>query len=428
MSKIEELKAELVAEVKAIDDIAAKAEKREETGGNFTAEEREEVTRRLAVIEAKKADIKSLEGDAALLETIKGLGGITTANGDGTKLDAVKPEGKGTLGEQFAAHVGKSLEPFGGYLSEKHDPRGIVAPFELVGGQKAFGAKDLITGGSATSGGAIVFPQNLGIQDAGGLYQRPLTLRQVVTNGTTNTDTVEFVKVTGFTNAASPTPEATATTGTSGTKPESALTLTRVTETVKTIAHWIPATRRALSDAGQVRTIVDNFLNYGLEEELENQIVAGTGTGEDFLGLANDTDVQTQAFATDKLTTIRKAKTLVKTVGRANANAVLLNPADTEALDLTQNTTQGNFYFGGPITGGVMRVWGMNVVETEAVPANTAYIGDFRYCVLWDREQASITVGTINDQLVRNMVTILAEMRAAFGCFRPQAIVKATLA
>ena len=45
--------------------------------------------------------------------------------------------------------------------------------------------------------------------------------------------------------------------------------------TVKTIAHWIPITKRAAADAAQVRTLVDNFLRYGLNEELEDQMLTG---------------------------------------------------------------------------------------------------------------------------------------------------------
>jgi hypothetical protein len=58
---------------------------------------------------------------------------------------------------------------------------------------------------------------------------------------------------------------------------------------------------------------------------------------------------------------------------------------------------------------------------------NTALCADFQIaCMLFDREQGNIRVGTINDQFVRNMQTILAEMRAAFVVFRPTAICQIT--
>jgi hypothetical protein len=65
-----------------------------------------------------------------------------------------------------------------------------------------------------------------------------------------------------------------------------------IIETVKTIAHWLPATKRALSDAAQIRTLIDTFLTYGLEEELEDQMVNGNGTGENFEGILSVDGVQ----------------------------------------------------------------------------------------------------------------------------------------
>ena len=68
------------------------------------------------------------------------------------------------------------------------------------------------------------------------------------------------------------------------------------------------------------------------------------------------------------------------------------------------------------------------MVETNALAAGTALIGDFSKAVLFDRKALAITLGTINDQFVRNMVTLLGEIRAGFGVIRPSAFVKATRA
>lgn len=420
MSKLAELKGTLATELAAISAIAEKADSE---ARDFSSEEREQVSKRLETVKGIKGDIKNLEGDAELRKAIEELGG---GNEDVERPDAVRTGLKKgeTWGSRFADHVTESIKALPGFATSKTDVRGLIAPMQVAGGMKA-----LITGDSATSGGAFVTPQDLGLRDFG-TFQRELTIRDLVTNGTTGSDSVEYVRVTGFTNAASPTPEATATSGASGLKPESALTFERVSAPVKTIAHWIPATRRALSDAGQVRTLIDNFLRYGLEEAVEEQIINGTGTSEDFEGLdklADDDEVQDQAFTTDLLTTTRKARTLVRTVGRARPTAYVMHPNDWEAFDLLTNDTAGNFYFGGPRELGQPRLWGLPVVESEAMDEGFAYVGDWRQAVIWDREEANITVGTIDDQLVRNMVTILAELRAAFGVFRPAAFVRIDL-
>jgi HK97 family phage major capsid protein len=84
----------------------------------------------------------------------------------------------------------------------------------------------------------------------------------------------------------------------------------------------------------------------------------------------------------------------------------------------------GRFYFGGPRIGEQWPVWRVPVVESESLTEGEALMGDFRKAVLWDREQATIQVSDSHeDFFTRNMVAILAEMRAAFGVIRPSAFI-----
>lgn len=288
------------------------------------------------------------------------------------------------------------------------------------------GMKTLLTGASNTSAGALVYPRFLGVQDAG-TFMRPLTIRDIITNGTTDSDTVDYVRITGFTNAAAPVAEATATSGSSGAKPESSLTTLVISESVKTIAHWIPATRRAIADAGQLRTLVNSFLTYGLEEELEDQILSGDGTGENFTGVHNTSGITPQAFDTDQLTTLRRARTKVRVTGRATPTAYVLHPNDWEDLDLTQDN-EARYYFGGPSVLGTPRLWGLPVVESEGETEGQGMVADWRLAVLWDKEEANILMSdSHSDFFIRNMIALLAEMRAAFGVLRPAAFVEIDL-
>jgi HK97 family phage major capsid protein len=116
-----------------------------------------------------------------------------------------------------------------------------------------------------------VFVQNdwRGLQTGLEAFQRPLRLRDVVTPGSTTSDTIEYARITGVTNNAAPVPEATEVAGTSGTKPMSGMTTAKVTTPVRTIAHWIPVTRRALSDAAQIRTLIDATCGTGSKKSLK---------------------------------------------------------------------------------------------------------------------------------------------------------------
>lgn len=282
---------------------------------------------------------------------------------------------------------------------------------------KGFGAKALITGASDTSAGAMVFNDvQAGITMLG---RRPLGIRDIITVGQTTSDTVEFVRVTAETNNAAPVAEATDVSGSSGVKPQSDLALEKVTTPVKTIAHILVATNRALADAGQTRTLIDGFGRYGLQEELEDQIVGGDGTGENLTGIMSTSGRQTQAWDTDLLTTTRRARTKVRVVGRAQATAYLLHPYDWEDIDLLQDN-EARYFFGGPSVLGTPRLWGLPVVENEAVTEGKGFVADFRTYVLWDREQTTIqTSNSHADFFARNLLAILFELRAAFGCLRP---------
>jgi len=415
------------------------AKKAEDENRDFTAEERTALTTAMEAARDADTKAKGIDGDVDMLRDLS----LFASDGDPTPLAqrAGDRSRKGrTLGERFVNSTEwqtwlKSVAPDG---SIPQNVRLAGSPPVSFGGLREFRAlarrawKDIVSGSEDDKAGALVDTDFRGLLDMG-TWQRPLVIADLITSGTTESDTVEFSRVTSVTNAAATVAEATGSSAGDGsgdvvgTKAESSITLERVTETVKTIAHWIPATKRALSDAGQVRTLIDNFLTYGLDEELEDQIVAGDGTGENFTGILETSGTQVQAFNTDLLTTTRKAKTIAKTVGRVRPNAYVFNPEDNETIDLLK-TDDGAFHFGGPAAMGVQSLWGVPRIESEAVPAGTGLLADWRFAVLWDREQANIAVSDSHeDFFVRNLIAILAEMRAAFGVIRPAAFVEIDL-
>lgn len=266
------------------------------------------------------------------------------------------------------------------------------------------------------------------------------TIRNVLINGQTQSDAITFFRETSFTNNAAAVAEATATTGATGLKPESALALEEATVSVKTIAHWIPITRQTLQDASQMRTYVEGRLLDGLRLEESDQLLNGDGTGANILGLRNQTGIQlldgayftatpAAGAGTDRenFNRVLRARVNIRATGRARANFVVVNPANVEEF-LTAANTSGDYYGAGPFSGSaVANLWGMRLVEDENQPAGEALVGDGRMAAVWDRMAAQILIDTINDQFVRNMLTILAEERLALTVYRPQAFAKVTL-
>lgn len=408
-------------------------------GGEFTGEQRSFIEDAMAKAAAADAGLKAALKDQKAYAQATEFATATDAGETGKGMPG-KPQGgrKGSIGAQFVgSEAFKGLmatAPAGGF-GEKTRVQSSAAGFgRLLSPAPRAKAVDPVTGGSQTSGGGLFVPDWLGLQSGFAPFFRPLTVRSLVTNGTTGTDTIEYARITGISNNAAPVAESTtvATPGTqnaaNGVKPQSGFTTVKVTTYVKTLAHWIAATKRALSDAAQVQTLIDGFLDEGLEEALEDQVMAGDGTGENFEGLANVSGVQVQDYDTDLLTTSRKAMTKARIGGRVTPTGYVINPLDAESFDLLQDG-QGRYYFGGPsASGGANPLWGLPVVQSEAVPQGTGWLADWSKAILWDREESSLSVTDSHaDFFVRNLVAILAEMRAGFGVIQPSAFVKITL-
>lgn len=384
-------------------------------------------------------DVAKLEAlvnaEAELADNLRKIEGVLAmevaprASSNGRRNPATRPEPVGeprdlrSLGERFV-----SGDQYTSWLNANAPSGrlidGRVAPsaplqFEGLRGLEQHAA--LITGDSSTSAGAFVVNERTPIYNQ--LGRRPLDVLDIIRVLPTSSDLVEFVRQTSRTNAAAGVAEATATSGSSGVKPESDATFEVVQTPVKTIANWLAATRQAIADAPQLRGIIDTELRDNLREELEEQVIAGSG-GAGFTGIFNTTNTQTQAWSTDILTTTRKARTLVRTVGRATPTAYVLSPTDWETIDLLQDN-EARYFFGGPMAMGTPRLWGLPVVESESVPSGYGLVGDFTKAVLWDREQAAISISdSHSDFFIRNLIAILAELRAAFGVLQPSAFVE----
>lgn len=283
--------------------------------------------------------------------------------------------------------------------------------------------KALITGVSDTSGGAFV------TNDEGGFFprpNRPLFLTQLVMVGDTDSDAVEYVREGTFTNAAAETAEATATAGTSGTKPESTIVYEKAVEAVRTIAHWVPATRRALADAGQLRSLIDGRLREGLNQRLEGQMVSGDGLGENIRGILNTPGIGTVAAGTDPAVEgLHRAITVIR-LAFHEPTAIGLHPNDWQGIRLAKNAN-GDYLYGPPALAGAQQVWGLPVVSGAQFPENTGLVGKYTAAELWVREGVQVLASDSHaDFFIRNLIALLAEMRVAFGVTQPPAFCSVT--
>jgi len=224
-------------------------------------------------------------------------------------------------------------------------------------------------------------------------------------------------------------------------KPESQYTLERIDDKIRTIAHLSePISRTWISDAPMLQTYLDGALRDGLRLEMERQIVAGSGTGEDFGGILNTALVWIQAFDTNPLITSRKAITLLESLP-VMATAWAMNPADWENIELSRDLT-GQFVLdfpGVPVDRARQRLWGLPVALCLSLPQGTGLLANWASALrLKEREQAVLTwseafvipadgYDPATSGFQRNLVQFRAECREGLEIDRPSAIVQVEL-
>jgi HK97 family phage major capsid protein len=431
---LDELKAQLKHEAEAANVIAKTAE---DAARDMTEDERARAQKHIEAATDLVKQIKARQGDTALRDALAGIEGIEHDPTGGKRPEPGKAVGLG--GKSLGAHFTDSAE-FKDLLSQK---TGQHFNSNQRINSRPVAYKDLLTGGDRTSAGGLVRPDYRGLQLGLDPFMRPLTMRDLVTGATTTSDTIEYTYIDTVTNSAEFVAESTSVntpaepSPATGVKPLSGFTTKSESTTVKTIAHWFAMTRRALSDVAQVRSLVDALLRYGLEEKIDREIINGDGSTSDSLrGIANTPGVQVLTVNPNggdpiraNIEAIRRAKTMTRLGARALSNGVAANPLDLENMDLVKDN-EGRYILGGPVAaGGTGGLWNLPLVENEAVPQGQLFVGDWSKAVLYDREEASITVTDSHaDFFVRNMVAILGECRVALAVLQPSAFVRVELA
>jgi HK97 family phage major capsid protein len=251
---------------------------------------------------------------------------------------------------------------------------------------------------------------------------QPLRIRDLLMPGTTISNMISYVRETGFTNAAAIVSE-------TKKKPESTIPYDWVQTPVATIAHFIKASKQILDDFAQLQSNVDGRLRYGVKYAEEQQLLKGSGVGNNLSGiytLATAYSAPISVPSPTKIDTLRLMLLQVE-LAQYSADGIVLHPSDWAAIELTKETT-GGYIFANPQSMATPALWGRNVVTSQSMTADTALVGAFKMgAQIFDREEINVVIATQNeDDFVKNMITIRAEERLALAVYRPEAFIKNT--
>lgn len=305
-----------------------------------------------------------------------------------------------------SGHVPEELEPPSGVVAKGRGAwaKSVAGALRTAG--QGMGVKALLTGEIATPPAVEVVA----------LPAKPTRLLELVQRRPITENTFSYLRETVATNNATVVADG-------ATKPTSVYTFEEIEDRARVVAHLSePFPIRYASDHASMVQVLDGQMQAGVYEAIERLIVNGTGTGEEWAGILTTTGTTAVAFATDAVTTLRKARTTLELLGE-RITAVAMNPADIEALDLIrENGTTGGFLLD---SNAYERLFGPGVqgVPSLAVPAGTAILGDWSVVELKVREDVqSLAATQAGDLFDKNQMKLRTEGRYGFKFSRPQAL------
>lgn len=381
-----EIKADFVKAVDAVKAIAEEALGKAKSGEDLSASLKEKADDHLIVMNTIKGQVEELEQKMVASMKIE------------------NPENK-TLGDRFA---------------ESDQAKKMLADGSSFRGKASFETKatltSLTTDAAGSVGDAIANTRLAGIRM---MPNRRMTVRDLLSQGRMDGNTLEYVKETGFTNSAGMVAEGAA-------KPQSDIKFDLVSTSAKVIAHYMKASRQVMDDVSQLRSVIDERLLYGLAYKEESQLLSGDNTGQNLNGIIP----QATAFSAPvtiadlNIIDVLRLAMLQAALAEYPATGHVMHPTDWATIE-TLKDAQGRYIIGNPQGSTQPTLWALPVVATQAMTVRKFLTGAFKLgAQVFDRWAARVELATENeDDFIKNLVTILAEERLALAVYRPEAFI-----
>lgn len=241
-----------------------------------------------------------------------------------------------------------------------------------------------------------------------------------VTRLTTDSTTVEYVR------------EASSSSATAGVqygndspltydgapKTAAALVFDLVDARTMTINIYTKVSRQALSDLSQLRAFLNNRLTYAVRTKLDAEVIGGDGTAGNFSGITKSGNFTAYSENSPTYGILDGVRDAMGQLENSNISPTLtvLNPNDLATIDISKASTSGDYLAANPRAMVDRNLWGVPVTTSSSVTAGDFVTGDFLAgAALWVREDAQMFIGTDGNDFTQNLLTVLVELRCAFG-------------
>jgi HK97 family phage major capsid protein len=256
--------------------------------------------------------------------------------------------------------------------------------------------------------------------------RQALTVRDVLTANPTTMAVVDFVRVQTPMSIASPVPEA-------SLKPENQLQFVSVSEKIRTIATWVPASKQILDDMSELANFLNTSIRYYVDLAEEYQLLGGDGTGENLHGLipqASMFDPASLPANSTRIDAVGAAIAKVQSAKELPPTFCILHPQDWWGMRLLKDSF-GRYILGDPQTVVTPSLFGLTVIPTTSIAIGSFLIGSGNPTAseIRDRMELVVEVSTEHqDFFVKNLVAVRAEKRLALVVKRPNSYVTGSFA
>ena len=254
---------------------------------------------------------------------------------------------------------------------------------------------------------------------------RPQNMRQIIPNGSTQSDVVRFVKESGYSNGAAAAAEG-------STLGQTDFDMTASSVNVEKIGTYLRISDEMLNDTPQLTSYISNRVPAKLLEVEDDQILGGNGVAPNLLGLYNSgTNFDTSASGAfyQAVNNANEFDVLVAAINQLalsnyKPNFILMNPTDFHKILLLKDS-QSRYLKDQVYQGLQPSFMGVPVIMNNEVNQDSYLVGDFASsCQLWIRENLSVSFHREDGTNIRDgFVTVRCQERLALATYTPLGII-----
>ena len=257
---------------------------------------------------------------------------------------------------------------------------------------------------------------------------RAVHIRSLIPNGSTDVQTIRFVKESAYTDNGAATAQGSAL-------GQSDFDFTATSVNVEKIGTFMNLTDEMLQDTPQLASYLSARVPSKVLSIEDNEIMSGDGSSPNLSGLLTDSLAFTTSSGGQFYQSVESANEYDVLIAALNqlsllnytADTILLNPTDFHKIVLLKSTA--NEYLKNQVIQGIQpALMGVPITINTAVPAGKFLVGQLSVATqLWIRDGLGLEFSRDNAQnFEKNLVTVRAQERVCLTNYQPNAMINGT--